>query len=105
MAKGTSYYKDHFFTFGQVHVCDIPLPRGGRLADYYVRVSIPKVLKEEYDHRTLFIDLFTRVHCPDHIQFAFEYTPDTFETRYYPKGVLFWIQVNEHGKITKGVVK
>lgn len=57
----------HYFTFGQVHTANFPLPKGGRLADYYVVVTATE------NHRERFIEQFTKLYCPSPDQFAYEY--------------------------------
>lgn len=73
---------DRYFTFGQSHTANIILPRGGRLADYWVTVVAEK------DHRKLLIDKFTSVFCPSPHQFAFEYNITNFLPEYCSKGEL-----------------
>ena len=34
------------FTFGQSHMTNYPLPSGGRIADYWVTVDLPKGRKD-----------------------------------------------------------
>ncbi len=76
---------DMYFTFGQDHMTNFPLPRGGRIADYWVRVNLPKYA---LNHRELFIMLFTSYHCPSRMQFAMQYSEDSFEPEFFPNGEL-----------------
>ena len=84
----------HFFTFGQTHTTTNDLPRGGRLADYWVTVSLPEHLKNL--HRLVFVDEFTSKYCPHPLQFAFEYDDhlNPLDPEYYPKGELCVIDEN-----------
>lgn len=72
----------HYFTFGQVHWSSFDLPRGGRLADYWVAVVA------ETDHRGIFMERFTSLYCPTPRQFAMEYTDANFKPEYYERGEL-----------------
>lgn len=79
------------FTFGQSHMTNYPLPSGGRIADYWVTVDLPKGRK---DHRNVFIENFTSAHCPWPLQFAMEYTQSRFNPEYFPGGELCVIDEN-----------
>lgn len=74
------------FTFGQSHMTNYPLPRGGRIADYWVTVELPEELAGL--HRDYFIRYFTEVHCPQRNQFAMEYDDSTLRSEYFPGGQL-----------------
>jgi hypothetical protein len=79
----------HYFTFGQNHMTNFPLPRGGRLADYWVAVEIQdEDIDDDYNHRYLFVQEFSSKYCPTPNQFAFEYTDETFKGGYFPNGEL-----------------
>ncbi len=80
------------FTFGQDHMSNYPLPGGGRLADYWVTVELPN--GSELSHRDVFIDRFTKYHCPRPMQFAMEYDDARFKPDYFPGGQLCLITEN-----------
>lgn len=82
-----------YFTFGQTHMTNFPLPRGGRLADYYVKVTLRKDWDET--HRHVFMREFTSQFCPEPIQFAFEYDEGTLKMDCFPKGQLCEITDSE----------
>lgn len=82
------------FTFGQVHTTTYEgLPDGHMLADYWVTVQLPEELDGQ--HRTFFINHFTKLYCPDPAQFGFEYRSDELDQRYFPRGCLCLI--NQEG--------
>ncbi len=74
------------FTFGQSHMTNYPLPRGGRIADYWVTVDLPESMAGE--HRDVFIREFTSHHCPRPNQFAMEYDTARLQPDYFPGGQL-----------------
>lgn len=78
----------HYFTFGQEHMAAVSFPRGGRLADYWVTVEA------ENNHREHFIKRFTEPYCPRPMQFAMEYTADSFKPEYFPGGELARITID-----------
>lgn len=82
----------HHFTFGQAHMTSFPLPEGGRLADYWVSVTLPTTTEES--HRAVFIREFMEKYCPNPAQFAFEYDDDKFERKWFPNGQLCLITSN-----------
>ena len=85
---------NHHFTFGQGHMSSFPLPAGGgRLADYWVTVSLPPELDGR--HREFFIDKFSSHYCPRPNQFAMQYDDKTMKAEYFPGGQL--CLVTEHG--------
>ena len=80
-------YVTRIFTFGTSHMSSYPLPLGGgRLADYWVEVSLPK----DYDipHRLIFIEHFANRYLPDPMQWAFEYLEQEHKPQYFPGGCL-----------------
>lgn len=82
-----------YFTFGQSHMTNHPLPLGSRrLADCWVEVLLPN---NRSDHRELFIELFTSRYCPTPDQFAFEYDASEFDPDYFPGGRI--ARITEHG--------
>lgn len=89
----------HYFTFGQAHMTNYPLPNGGRLTDYWVEVELPSDYGES--HREVFIREFTSVYCPRPEQFSMEYTKESFEPDYFPDGCLHRIQY-VHAKDERG---
>lgn len=58
------------------------LPRGGRLADYWVAVEASE------GHREHFIEHFMSCYCPRLTQFAMEYDEGDLITEYFPGGEL-----------------
>lgn len=74
------------FTFGQDHVTTLELPRGGRLADYWVTVELPDKWHEL--PRDFFVREFTSRYCPRPSQFAFEYRDGELRRGYFPMGQL-----------------
>lgn len=86
----------HMFTFGQSHMSSFPLPKkGGRLADYWVEVDIPR--SHPFDHRSVFIEHFTEEYCPRPMQWNVEYTSSAFQKEYFTGGCL--CKINEFGII------
>ena len=77
--------EDRYFTFGQDHMTNYPLPRGGRICDYWVRVNLPR---GSGSHRQMFVERFTKYHCPHQSQWAFEYTEGEFKPEFFPRGEL-----------------
>jgi hypothetical protein len=80
-------HPDTYFTFGSSHTISAILPRGGTLADYWVRVSLP----EDYpiSPRRVFVEKFTEIYCPNSAQFAFEYYGgEKLDKSYFRKGEL-----------------
>jgi len=80
------------FTFGQAHMTNYPLPRGGSIADYWVTVSLPD--DSDLTHRDVFIQHFTTHHCPRPMQFAMEYEDHRLNPDYFPGGQLCVITEN-----------
>ena len=76
-----------YFTFGQDHTSHFPLPRGGKLGDYWVAVE-----SDEDDHRELFIDQFASKQCPRPEQFGFEYREGSLGKHLYLRGELLRIK-------------
>jgi len=81
------------FTFGQNHMTNFPLPRGGRIADYWVTVELPDDY-EPYHPRQMFIGHFTNHYCPSPMQFAMEYEEGTLDESFFPGGELCRITEN-----------
>ena len=81
----SSMITSHYFTFGSRHMTNFPLPNGGIIADYWIRVDLPK---DSTAHRAMFIEHFTARHCPTKDQFSFEYTMENFQPGFFPGGEL-----------------
>lgn len=75
-----------YFTFGQDHMTNYPLPGPGRLADFWVTVDLPEQMQGHA--RSIFIREFTERYCPRANQFAFQYEECTFKPEYFPGGEL-----------------
>jgi len=80
-----------YFTFGQDHMTSYPLSNGGKIADYWVTVSL---MPGNWKHREVFVEYFTSYHCPRPMQFAMEYSEKTFKPDYFPGGELCVITEN-----------
>ena len=81
----------HYFTFGQGHMTNFPLPHGGRIAYYWVRVDLYE--KCPMTHREIFISQFTTYYCPCPMQWAMEYDEEPSEA-YFPKGELCVVTID-----------
>lgn len=78
--------KSHFFTFGQTHMTNYPLSRGGQIKDYWVEVEQP--CDDTMSHRELFMATFGEHHLPHPNQWGFEYTEADFKPEFFPRGRL-----------------
>lgn len=77
----------HYFTFGQSHMTSYPLPPpGGRLADFWAEVHLPKNHHES--HRAVFFDSFAEYYLPTPTQWSMEYTEAEFKSEFFPHGRL-----------------
>jgi hypothetical protein len=84
----------HYFTFGVGMVSTHP-DVAGLLGDYWVEVHLS--VGSELDHRTIFIDQFTRLYMSRPDQFAFEYDNCSWKPEYFPKGCLCVLKPAEDG--------
>lgn len=76
------------FTFGTEHTTSYPLPFGAALADYWVTVELPDTDEWAGRHREIFVREFTTDFCPRVMQFSGEYTDESLQPHYFPRGQL-----------------